>query len=90
MLPAITIAAEISRAASQGDFQYRSPTAVTICYQHRANLPLEVYDPTPDSENGCGAALDWIALGKEALPNARSLSPAERSSVNEFFLSHFQ
>jgi hypothetical protein len=90
MFPAVTIAAEISRAVCQSDIEYRPPTSVTICYEHRTNLPLEVFAPIPESHNDANSALDWLALGKEVLPNTRPLSAEERSSVNEFFLSHFQ
>ena len=36
------------------------------------------------------AALDWMSLAKEALPNAMPLTPEERVSINEFFWSHFK
>lgn len=94
MFPAITIAAEISRAACQDNLRFRPPTAVTICYDRFAGTPLETFDPTQTAPQTIspnhGVALDLLALGKVALPNARSLSPEERSSINEFFLSHFQ
>jgi len=35
------------------------------------------------------AWLLWIVLAKEILPDATPLTPEERSSINEFFLSHF-
>jgi hypothetical protein len=95
MFPVITIAAEIHQAVRYGDLQqYRPPTAVTVCYEHFAGMPLETFNqaktPSQAIASSHSVALDWMALGKEVLPNARSLSPEERSSINEFFLSHFQ
>jgi hypothetical protein len=94
MFPAITIAAEIHQAVRYGDLQYRPPTAVTVCYEHFAGMPLATFNqaktPSQAITPSHGVALDWMALGKEVLPNSRSLSPEERSSINEFFLSHFQ
>lgn len=94
MLPAVTIAAQIYRSACYGDLQYRPPTAVTVCYEHSAGMPLETFNPARTLPQviapSHSAALDWMALGKEVLPNARALSPEERSSINEFFLSHFE
>jgi hypothetical protein len=34
--------------------------------------------------------LDLMRLAKETLPNATPLTPEERVSINEFFLSHFK
>jgi hypothetical protein len=94
MFPAVTIAAEIYQAVRYTDLQYRPPTAVTVCYEHFAGMPIETFDQTNIPSQAIApshsVALDWMALGKEVLPNARSLSPEERSSINEFFLSHFQ
>jgi hypothetical protein len=35
------------------------------------------------------SALDWLDLSKAVLPDAKPLTPDERSSINEFFWSHF-
>ena len=86
MFPAVTIAAEICHAACNGRLQYRPSTAVTVCYEHSAGMPLETFNPTRTPPQTISPshtdALDWMALGKEALPNARALSPEERSSIN--------
>jgi hypothetical protein len=42
------------------------------------------------SVEGHSAALDWMMLAKEALPNATPLTSDERVSINEFFWSHFK
>lgn len=35
------------------------------------------------------AALDWLSLSHEALPDAQPMTADERSSINDFFWSHF-
>jgi hypothetical protein len=90
MFPAITIAAEINRAVCQSDFQYRPPTAVSVCYEHRARVPVSALISLAPATTSRDASLEWLALGKEALPKARPLSPEERLSINEFFWSHFE
>ena len=34
-------------------------------------------------------ALDWLSLSREVLPEAHPMTADERTSINEFFWSHF-
>ena len=69
---------------------YRQSTATSVIYEGRESLPLEAMELEALSVEGHSAALDWMMLAKEALPNATPLTPEERNSINEFFWSHFK
>jgi hypothetical protein len=69
---------------------YRQSTATSVIYEGRESLPLEAMELEALSVEGHSAALDWMLLAKEALPNATPLTSDERVSINEFFWSHFK
>ena len=68
---------------------YRQSTATTVIYEGRESLPLKAMELDALSM-GHGAALDWLMLAKETLPNITSLTSEERGSINDFFWSHFK
>ena len=69
---------------------YRQSTATSVIYEGREFLPLKAMELEALSIEGHSAALDWMMLAKEALPNVTSLTSDERGSINEFFWSHFK
>ena len=69
---------------------YRQTTVVSVIYEGRESVPLEATELKELSFPSQSAALDWMSLAKETLPNATPLTPEERVSINEFFWSHFK
>jgi len=69
---------------------YRQTTVVSVIYEGRESVPLEAAELKELSLPSQSAALDWMSLAKETLPNATPLTPEERASINEFFWSHFK
>lgn len=69
---------------------YRQPTVTSVVYKGQKSLPLRATELEELSLLIQSAALDWMMLAKEALPNATPLMPEERVSINEFFWSHFK
>ena len=70
--------------------RYEVPTAVSVQYDRLVCLPTETTIAIEGDELDEGAVLDWMTLTIDALPNSRSMSAAERDSINEFFWSHFE
>jgi len=69
---------------------YRQTTVTSVVYRGVESLPLEATELEALSFPTQSAALDWMMLAKEALPNTTPLTPEERVSINEFFWSHFK
>jgi len=69
---------------------YRQSTATSVVYEGREILPLKASELEALSIESHSAVLDWMLLAKEVLPNVTPLTSEERSSVNEFFWSHFK
>jgi hypothetical protein len=69
---------------------YRQTTAISVIYEGRESVPLAATELKELSFPSQSAALDWMSLAKETLPNATPLTPEERVSINEFFWSHFK
>ena len=69
---------------------YRQSTAMSVVYEGREVLPLKASELEALSIESHSAALDWMLLAKEALPNVSPLSSEERSSIDDFFWSHFK
>lgn len=69
---------------------YRQTTVISVIYEGRESLPLEAMELEELSLPSQSAALDWMMLAKDTLPNATPLTPEERVSINEFFWSHFK
>jgi hypothetical protein len=69
---------------------YRQSTATSVVYEGCEILPLKASELEALSIESHTAALDWISLAKEALPNVTPLTSEERSSINEFFWAHFK
>ena len=78
-------------SASFGNGQgYRQTTVSSVVYEGQESLPLQATDLEELLLPIQSAALDWMMLTKETLPNATPLTPEERASINEFFWSHFK
>lgn len=69
---------------------YVQSTATSVVYEGSESLPLEAIELEALTFENHTAALDWMLLAKEALPNTTPLTSDERSSINEFFWSHFK
>jgi hypothetical protein len=69
---------------------YRQSTATSVVYEGSEILPLKASELEGLLLESHSAALDWISLAKEALPNVTPLTSEERSSINEFFWSQFK
>ena len=66
---------------------FTSPTAVSILIDSSSQQPTAMF-ATLETDS-IHFALDWLDLSRHVLPNAEPLTPDERSSINEFFWSHF-
>lgn len=64
-------------------------TAASIRTESREQQPTMTFAVDAESSSPHETALDWLSLSREALPDARPMTANERSSINEFFLSHF-
>ena len=64
-------------------------TAASIRTESREQQPTMTFAVDAESYAPHENALDWLSLSREALPDARPMTADERSSINEFFLSHF-
>jgi hypothetical protein len=56
-------------------------------------ISLFVFTPTSEEDSlreRLNESLNWLDLSEAVLPNAQSLAPEERASINEFFWSHFK
>ncbi|MBA3754517.1 MAG: hypothetical protein H0X01_10365 [Nitrospira sp.] len=62
-------------------------TAMSIVIEGSEQRPTAMFN----SQQATSATmpLDWLEFAISTLPNAQPLTPAERSSVNEFFWSQF-
>jgi hypothetical protein len=87
-LPAIIIAPLILDLGYARENTFQSPTAVSILVEAREQQPTAVFKAAPVDPSYL-SALDWLELSKVVLPDARPLTAEERSSINEFFWSHF-
>jgi len=74
---------------SNGD-GYRQTTASSVVYRGQKSMPLRATELDELSFSSQNAALEWMMLAKDALPDATPLTPDERVSINEFFWSHFK
>ena len=73
-----------------GSITLEYSTVTTIELEGIGQQPTATFELKPQLEPTYAAALDWLAFSKEVLPNARPLTAEERSSINEFFWSHFK
>ena len=90
MYSAITVAVMLDLAGHAKGECYRPGTATSIIYKGQKQFPTDTFDLSLKVDPEHIAALDWVSLGKEVLPDAKPLTAEERASVNEFFWSHFK
>jgi hypothetical protein len=88
--PEIMMAKWLDQAEYTGEGSFSPTTAASILYIREAELPIEVFGTFACGEPKQADALDWISLSQAVLPNARSMTPGERKSINKFFWSHFK
>ena len=88
-IPTLAIPLYVSLAPYSQAKRFEAGTAASIKTESREGQPtmtfaVEVAKPSPHE-----TALDWLSLSREVLPDARPMTADERSSINEFFWSHF-
>jgi hypothetical protein len=86
-LPAAIIAPMIFNFGYTHANTFTSPTAVSILIDGSSQQPTAMFAAL--ETDSIHFALDWLDLSRHVLPNAEPLTPDERSSINEFFWSHF-
>jgi hypothetical protein len=64
-------------------------TAASIKIESRELQPTMTFAVSAEKISSHETTLDWMSLSSEVLPDARPMTPDERSSINEFFWSHF-
>ena len=64
-------------------------TAASIKIESRELQPTMTFAVDAEKISSHETALDWMSLSSEVLPDARPMTADERSSINEFFWSHF-
>lgn len=67
---------------------FEAPTAVSIAVEATEPQPTATFKAA-QIDSAYLVALDWLDLSKTVLANAQPLSAEERSSINDFFWSHF-
>jgi hypothetical protein len=86
-LPVAIIAPMIFNLGYAHANTFTSPTAVSILIDGSSQQPTATF-ATVETDS-IHFALDWLDLLRHVLPNVERLTPDERSSINEFFWSHF-
>jgi hypothetical protein len=86
-LPAAIIAPIVLNFGYAQANEFTWPTAVSIVIDGSGHQPTATFAAAEDAFGY--SAFDWLDLAKAVLPDAEPLTPDERSSINEFFWSHF-
>jgi hypothetical protein len=86
-LPAAIIAPMILNLGYTHANKFTVPTAVSIVIDSSSQQPTATFAAAEN--DSIHDALDWLNLSSYVLPHAKPLTPDERSSINEFFWSHF-
>lgn len=87
-LPAAVIAPIILNLGYSQASTFKSPTAVSVVVDTTESQPTVTFQPV-QIDSAYLLALDWLDLSKTVLANAQPLTAEERSSINDFFWSHF-
>jgi hypothetical protein len=67
---------------------FSSPTAVSVLVETTESQPTITFKAA-QIDSAYLLALDWLDLSKTVLANTQPLTAEERSSINDFFWSHF-
>lgn len=86
-LPVAIIAPMIFNLGYAHGNTFTSPTAVSILIDGSSQQPTATFAAV--ETDSTHFALEWLDLSIHVLPNVEPLTPDERSSINEFFWSHF-
>jgi hypothetical protein len=70
--------------------RFEAGTAASIKIESMEQQPTMTFAVEVEKFPARDSALDWLSLSREVLPNAQPMTTEERSSINEFFWSHFQ
>ncbi len=69
--------------------RFEAGTAASIKIESREEQPTMTFAVEAAKTSPHESALDWLSLSQEVLPEARPMTADERSSINDFFWSHF-
>lgn len=87
---AVTCVPLYASLASYGQAKrFEVGTAASIKIESHELQPTMTFAVGAEKISSHEAALDWMSLSSEVLPDARPMTADERSSINEFFWSHF-
>lgn len=75
----------------QGGRCIEPTNAVSVEFTTQERYPVQAISiVAPADEKGMiEDSMEWLALGQAVIPDARPMTPEERSAVNEFFWSQF-
>ena len=85
--PAIIAPIILNLAYAQAN-TFAPPTSVSVVVETTEPQPTATFKAA-QIDSAYLLALDWLDLSRTVLPNAQPLSAEERSSINDFFWSHF-
>lgn len=88
--PAALVALPILILSYTNIGSFAQTTPASLVYNAAGKVPIESVRFQSGEASGEVAPIGWISLARTILPDARSLTPEERSSINEFFWSHFE
>jgi hypothetical protein len=85
----IAIPLYVSLAPYSQAKRFEAGTAASIRIEAQEQQPTMTFAVDVEKSSPHATALDWLSISNEVLPNARPMTADERSSINEFFWSHF-
>jgi hypothetical protein len=87
-IPVAVIAPIILNLGYNQASTFASPTAVSVLVDATESQPTVTFQPA-QIDSAYLLAMDWLDLSKTVLADAQPLTAEERSSINDFFWSHF-
>ena len=88
-IPTLAIPLYISLAPYSQAKRFEAGTASSIKIESREDQPTMTFAVGAEKSSPHETALDWLSLSREVLPDAQPMTDDERSSINDFFWSHF-
>lgn len=88
-IPTLAIPLCISLSPYSQAKRFEAGTAASIRIESREEQPTMTFVVDAAKPSPHETALDWLALSQETLADARPMTTDERTSINDFFWSHF-
>ena len=88
-IPTLAIPLYVGLAPYSQAKRFEAGTAASIRTESREEQPTMTFAVDVATGSTHESALDWLALSREVLPDAGPMTANERSSINDFFWSHF-